>query len=112
MSTNDSNAGGGRCGSDLCFILRSQFVFQGGEQSRQDDPQVARQSVSSHGRQEGQHARVDRRSSQLQRSKKDVTHQGEILVDSNYSPAPEEVGYVILRVLCFLSSVIPLSTMR
>lgn len=85
--------------SHLCFILGSQFLFQGGEQSRQDDPQVARQSVSSHSRQEGQHAGVDRRSSQLQQTKKNVTSQDEILTNSTYSPVPlvEEVGYVILE---------------
>lgn len=78
--------------SHLRFILRSQFPFQGGEQSRQDDPQVARQSVSGHGRQEGQHAGVDRRSSQLRQAQGEVTYQDEILVGSIYSLVPV-VGY-------------------
>lgn len=49
----------------LSFILCSQFPFEGGEQSGQDDPQVACQSISCHRGQEGQDAGVDGGSGQL-----------------------------------------------
>lgn len=54
-----------KCWFYLCFILCSQLSFEGGEQGRQDDPQVACQSISSHSGQEGQHTCVHGRSSQL-----------------------------------------------
>lgn len=51
----------------LSLVLRPQLPLEGGEQRGQDDPEVARESVSGHRGQEGQYGGVDGWSGQLER---------------------------------------------
>ncbi len=58
------------CGVHLQALLWAQLDFERGEQRGQNHPEVSRQSVSCHRRQEGEDTRVYRRSRQLEEKNK------------------------------------------